>query len=201
MSKISEIVDYYSLRPYFKALFYSRGAANPYHNIRHTLDVMIRCDAALNYYELFSRELMIASLFHDFDHTGRAGNDDLNIELAVRGMRKHAAGFETDNSLNQIESIIRSTEYGPGGHLKENNCQYCRILQDADLAQAFSPAWIRIVLFGLSEELNITPVQMANLQIDFLSKLEFKTTWAELNFDSLIPEKIQETKDLLSLLE
>ena len=80
------------LRYYFKQLFYSRGANNPYHNIRHSLDVFLKGYDAIKYYGNIpmddARALLIACMLHDFNHSGRAGNDDLNIELAIRGIDK-----------------------------------------------------------------------------------------------------------------
>ena len=61
---------------YFRILFYnSTNLKNPYHNFRHTLHVLWLCQKACRYYQKKltprqMRNLLIAALFHDFDHPG-----------------------------------------------------------------------------------------------------------------------------------
>ena len=61
---------------YFRILFYnSNNLKNPYHNFRHTLHVLWLCQKACRYYQKKltprqMRNLLIAALFHDFDHPG-----------------------------------------------------------------------------------------------------------------------------------
>jgi hypothetical protein len=62
---------------YFQVLFFkANNLYNPYHNFRHMAHVLWLCYKACQYYsqELAPRQmrtLLIAALFHDFDHTGR----------------------------------------------------------------------------------------------------------------------------------
>src|SRR5580704_3760633 len=61
---------------YFQTLFFrSSNLHNPYHNFRHMLHVLWLCYKACLHYEkkLTPREmrnLLVAALFHDFDHPG-----------------------------------------------------------------------------------------------------------------------------------
>jgi hypothetical protein len=65
-----------NLTLYFRILFYnSNNLNNPYHNFRHTLHVLWLCQKACRYYQKKltprqMRNLLIAALFHDFDHPG-----------------------------------------------------------------------------------------------------------------------------------
>src|SRR3990167_8676608 len=84
-----------NLREYFRIIFtQAKNIYNPYHNLRHMTHVMWLCYQACIFYrnKMSSREmrnLLIASLFHDFDHSGVAGNDKLNIEKSLNGLKKY----------------------------------------------------------------------------------------------------------------
>jgi hypothetical protein len=84
---------------YFRILFYnSTNLKNPYHNFRHTLHVLWLCQKACRYYQKKltprqMRNLLIAALFHDFDHPGHPhpGEQDpdrINIRIAIAGLRR-----------------------------------------------------------------------------------------------------------------
>ncbi len=206
------------LRHYFKCLFNSRGAANPYHNIRHICTVLVRCYEGMkesqdillkefsgarypgiNNIKELNRVLLIAALFHDFQHFGRSGDDDINIEIAIRGLRRNILK-EDELLLPYIIFFIESTEFGPAGHKKIAHSEYHKILRDADLTQICSDAWIRMVLFGLSQEMNVTPMEMLKMQERFLANLKFESQWGQ-KFNPIIKEKIQEAKELLEILQ
>lgn len=197
------------LRYYFKIAFNAKNVQAPYHNFRHMLHVTMLCTSALEFYkgtryELSgreARELLIAGLFHDFDHTGRTGNDDLNIEYALRGLEKHLL-LHDQPSIDRIRGMIKGTQFpyvidasalSLGG----------KILRDADASQAFSVAWIQQVIFGLAEEMGTTPLQVLQSQKKFLGKIEFHTDWAKFMFkeSGQIEEKIREAEDFLEFLE
>lgn len=66
-----------NLRYYFKVVFEkARNLNNPYHNFRHIFHVTWLCYKALAYYKENNkpidkndaRALLIAAMFHDFDH-------------------------------------------------------------------------------------------------------------------------------------
>jgi hypothetical protein len=148
-----------------------------------------------------NRVLLIAALFHDFQHFGRYsnGDDDLNIEIAIRGLKRNILK-EDELLLSYIVFFIESTEFGPTGHKKIVYSEYHKILRDADLTQICSDAWIRMVLFGLSQEMNVTPMEMLKMQEGFLANLKFESQWGQ-KFNPMIQEKIQEAKELLEILQ
>lgn len=191
---------------YFREIFkHAKNLANPYHNFRHLFHTFYLCYEACIYYagEMTPREmrnLLIAALFHDFDHPGRTGNDDLNIEIALRGLRKHILP-EDQGHLDTISSLIWATEYPYAVPTAELNLG-ARILRDADGSQALSIAWIQQTIFGLAAEMSLSPQTVLSMQEKFLSNLEFGSAWAKEKFNhGIVEAKIDEAVSLLALLE
>ena len=104
-----------NLAPYFRALFAeAQNVERPYHNFRHMLHVTTMCYFACTYHrgELTGRDMrniLIAAMLHDFDHSGMMGNDDLNILRALRGLDKYLASEDRPHR-DTIAAIIRATE-------------------------------------------------------------------------------------------
>lgn len=195
------------LTHYFRVVFHhAQNVFSPYHNFRHMSYVPWLAYQACAYYAHTAaltprqmRHLLIAGLFHDFDHPGTAGNDDLNITRSIRGLEKHVLPSDAP-FLHDVTSLIRFTEYpykAQSGWLPLS----ALILRDADLAQAMSTSWIQHVVFGLAAEWRKQPIDVLAMQEAFLGKLEFQTEWAKQAFpQSEIDGKIAEAKGLLELL-
>jgi hypothetical protein len=150
------------------------------------------------------RILLIAALFHDFDHTGRPypGENDpdgINIEIAIAGLRRYLA--PEDNPLKpKIEALIDATHF-PYKIDSEKLDLLGNIIRDADLAQALSPVWIQQVVIGLARESGVKPLAMLEAQSSFLATLRFNTRWAQQLFpQELIDAKIAEAEKLRRLL-
>lgn len=197
-----------NLKHYFRKIFESRGANNPYHNIRHASTILIRGYEAIKFYTprdlsygtlVLNRNLLIACLLHDIEHPGRAGNDDLNIQLAIRAWRKICLPEDKENS-DDIENLISITEYGPKGHVHSPISERHRIIRDADLSQIVSDAWIRMIVFGLAEEMNVTPLEMLKMQNSFLKGVSFESRWGQ-QFKPKLQEKVQEAEELIKILQ
>ncbi len=200
-----------NLEHYFKAVFNkAQNLSAPYHNLRHMLHVTYVCHEAIRFYQdagrgfipRRARNLMVAAIFHDFNHTGRAGNDDLNIQYAVRGFRANIA--EQDNKPEWIEEVsefISWTEFPykvPSNHISLPG----QILRDADLTQAMSVAWLQQVVIGLASEWGKTPLEVLRMQKGFLGNLKFSTEWAMKAYgQKAIEDKIAEAEELLAVLE
>ena len=177
----------------------------PYHNFRHMFHVLWLCYQACVFYRGIlpsrkMRNLLIAALFHDFDHSGLMGNDDLNIERAIRGLKKFI--LEEDKEyIEEIIILVRATEFPykvPSGTLSLAE----RIIRDADMSQALCEAWIQQIVFGLSAEWNKKPIEILEAQGAFHKNLEFHTEWAQQMFpQKAIDDKIAEAHDLLELLK
>lgn len=195
------------LQFYFKIVFgKARNLGNPYHNFRHLFHVVWLCQKALQFYKdsgkitlLQGRILLIAAMFHDFDHPGRTGNDDLNIEVAIRGLRAHILPYDRE-ILPLIEELILNTEFPHKGKTEELPL-LGQIIRDADLSQALSVAWIQQIIFGLAEEMGKTPQEILAMQEGFLKSLHFTSEWAQNEFPpALLQEKITEVRELVALV-
>jgi hypothetical protein len=184
---------------------HARNLNNPYHNFRHLFHVLYMVHQACWFHrsDLLPREIRnmhIAAIFHDFDHSGRTGHDDLEIARAVRALNRY---IHEDDALAypHIAKLIEATQFPyrtPSQHLSLD----AQILRDADMSQVFHTAWLQQILFGLGAEMNMTPVQMLAAQPAFLETLSFSTPWAHATFPpSLIREKINESRELLALLQ
>ncbi|MFZ2303276.1 MAG: hypothetical protein WAV98_00615 [Minisyncoccia bacterium] len=196
-----------NLERYFRLIFeQSSNAKNPYHNMRHTLHVMMECYDGAIYYQLAPRQfrnLLIAALFHDHNHPGvLIATDDLWIEVAVRGLRKLVFPYDKP-FLEEIENTMRTTEFLAGGHVVHNKdlLPVHAILRDADMSQSLSPEWIQQILFGLSAEMRVTPKVMLSMQADFHRTLTFATEWGENKFGPLLEQKKAEISELIRIME
>ena len=197
------------LAHYFRALvFYGQNLRNPYHNLRHMLHVAWLCHEAISFYgpslnRRSRRNLLIAALFHDFDHSGRFGDDDLNIERAVRGLGRHIALADAQ-FVHHIGRLIRATEFPhrvfPPEDFEEDLS--IAILRDADVSQALNEAWIQQVVIGLATEWSKPPLEVLRAQGGFHKSIKFTTEWAQVAFPpEAIEAKVKEAEDLLELLE
>jgi len=189
---------------YFNVVFkQAQNVNHPYHNFRHMTHVLWLCYKACKYYkgELTPskmRALLIAAMFHDFDHPGIAGDDDLNVERAIRAMDKHL--LEKDRRLlGAISKIMRASEFP---HVQRRDLTLSeQIIRDADIAQVLSQSWIQHTIFGLAAEQRCTPEQMLYNNLKFLRGLRLHTEWARSQYpDVVILSKIAETEELLEFL-
>jgi len=199
------------LAHYLRVLFFkSQNIRHPYHNLRHMLHVAWLCHQAIGFYwgtpsKLTlrgARNLLVAALFHDFDHSGQFGNDDLNIERAVRGFRKHVAPEDVPHA-DRIVRIIRASEFPHRETSPEDAAEDLAIdiLRDADVSQALSVAWLQQVVVGLAAEWGKSPLEVLQAQKGFHNDLHFRTGWATATFPQRIVEaKIREAEDLIALL-
>lgn len=191
---------------YARVIFHhATNLAHPYHNFRHTFHIMwLGYDACGYYRDVMTprdmRKLLIGALMHDFDHTGKAGDDAVNIARSIEGLRKYAAPQDRPY-LDDIEKFIHGTQYPYVVDVAM--LDLCgKIIRDADVSQAFSVAWIQQVIFGLAAEWGMTPLEALRKQEPFLKALRYNTEWAKKKFpEQLIGAKIDEARELLELLE
>ena len=200
-----------NLISYFRVLFFnSNNLYNTYHNFRHMLHVLWLCHKACRYYqnELTPRQmrnLLVAALFHDFDHPGhpQPGEDDpdrINIPIAIAGLRRYVLPADRP-FLREIEALIEATHY-PYKIDSDKLDLLDRIIRDADLAQALTPVWIQQVVVGLAQEWGVQPLEVLRAQASFLAGLSFHTYWARQLFpQELIRAKTEEAEALLRLLQ
>ncbi len=194
------------LIPYYQVLFnYAQNLHHPYHNFRHMFHVLWLCYQACLFYRTSlsprkMRDLLVAALFHDFNHSGMMGNDDLNIIRAIRELRQYVVSIDVPY-LDDISGLIRATEYPYVVPVEKLDIRG-KILRDADVSQALSVAWLQQVVFGLAKEWNRRPLEVLKMQESFLKGLTFHTEWALRQFPEYeIQAKIKEAQELFELLE
>jgi len=188
---------------YFRILFTkAKNNLNPYHNIRHLLHVLWECYDGAKYHELDTRifrNLLIAAMFHDFDHSGAAnGRDDLEIQRSIRALRQYILS-EDEPCFDKISSYIEATEY-PYVVPTDKLTLPMRILRDADISQGLSVAWLQQIIFGLSQELDVDPLEMLKQQSGFLGKAVFFSEWGQKKFYPLVEVRISEAADYISFV-
>jgi len=198
-----------NLKSYFKVIFSAPNIHNGYHGLRHMLHVTWACYEACKYYDKEGsnllcprqmRSLLIAALFHDYGHCGKSGDDEINIEVAIRGLFENIQP-EDELHKEKIASVIRATKF-PHEDLGENITLEQKILRDADASQTFSTAWIGEVLAGLGSEFDESPLEMLKIQDGFLKSLSFYSDFGkEFWGNEAIKAKIEETQELISILE
>jgi hypothetical protein len=198
------------LKSYFRIVFLnSSNLSNPYHNFRHMLHILWLCHMACEYYrnELTPREmrtLLVAALFHDFDHPGHPhpgaeAPDGINIAVALAALRRHVEPADRA-FLPDIEALIEATKF-PYPIVEQELDLSAKIIRDADLSQALSPVWLQQVIIGLAREWQVTPLDVLKAQPTFLDDLRFNTEWAQQLFPrELIEQKIEEAQKLLRFL-
>lgn len=170
------------LIPYYRALVLdSTGRSNPYHNIRHALHVLCAAYAGGKFHKLSRRalrNLLIAAIFHDFNHSGKLrGKDRLEIEMALMMLRVYLQP-EDLGELENISNIIWATEFPykiPEAELSLEQ----KIVRDADMSQNFSDVWIQQCWFGLAEELSYDPIAFIGTRPAFLHSIVFHSDWGK----------------------
>lgn len=189
------------LKVYFRIIMRAPNVLNPYHGIRHMLHVLWECYVgaiALGIDGDKLRCLLIAALFHDYDHMGQPGDDSINIERAVAGMKAHLLP-EDKKHETKIESLIRCTEYPHSGDPSSN---LHALLRDVDLAQGLSESWIELILFRLSQEKGNTMENMLEQQERFLYNLpnQLHTNWAKRYFSTATLNRLIEVREMIEVL-
>jgi hypothetical protein len=191
------------LKKYFRVIWNAPNITLTYHNLQHMLAVTQSVYEACDFYDITGRQLrnmLIAAMFHDYDHTGSVGDDEANIRRAVEGLKKHIL-IEDNEYLLDIVSLILATQFPH----KEYDEDFIiplswHIIRDADITYTMMRDWITPVL-GLSQELNLTANSMLLGQVPFLqNNLKLSSEWGIRKYESLIKERIKEVNLIVEIL-
>ena len=197
-----------NLRYYFQILFFeAKNVLNPGHNFRHMNHVGWMTYTACKYYARYRkftprqmRTLIIAALFHDFNHFGKKINDKINITEALRALKERLLP-EDQPYWSEIERLVWSTEHPYTSPSKDLPLD-AKILRDADMSQVLEVAWIQQIVFGFAAEWGDEPIEVLRKQIPFLENLRFYSSWGQRRYpQSAIDAKKAESKWLLAILE
>jgi len=210
MNKIIEIVNntegLYSgnLRHYFKIAFDDRSASNQYHNFRHSMNTLCEgyegakyCRYPKTFGKLKFRALLIALMLHDLGHSGRLGNDSLEIAETIKLITRHL--LKKDLPLFPlIKDFIFCSSYPHQSTVLHLGAE---ILRDADSSQTLTDVWFQQIIFGLAAEQAVSPLVCLKSQVDFLRSLKFYSKWGKEVLARRVPTKIEEVREFLELLK
>lgn len=184
----------------------NKGDNNPYHNNNHLMFVFYFAMEMANYYKLddFHKvHLGLVALFHDFNHNGKIGNDDVNLKEAYLGFLDFYAnnlnGIDYNVKMDDIDTdlfkeILSHTEFPSRSEPKTIEDQ---IIMDSDMLVNYTSSWFKDNLIGLSKEFGLSIKDQIPNQIKFIEELSFYTEYAQ----NLHKEKKDKLLDKLRQLE
>lgn len=179
-----EIIDKYDyLKKAFKYIILnSKSNDKPYHNLNHLLTVLKYCYAGAKEESVFDekevRELLIAAIFHDVNHSGGKKTDDINIKNSKIIIKDFIESEDIDVDVDSINKIIDATQYPYEIDGKDLDIRQ-GIIRDADLMQVFEYNWIHQNIAGLSSEIGLDFLDFVKPQRKFLDSAEFNTKWGK----------------------
>lgn len=155
-----------------------------YHNEEHLL-VVVSWVYQLGTGEMVSssdlESLMLAALFHDFNHSGGEFSDAVNVKRAIEGFGSWFRNSKRSKDLvlhDTVVLLIACTEYP---WKREPKTQLEKIIRDADLMQMFEPNYVQRAIWGLRPEIErlhgrtYTVQEFCKGQADFSRNLVFYT--------------------------
>lgn len=174
-------------RAFIYILEHNKGGYNPYHSNFHLLDVFTTSMEIANTYDNLTDkdrlEIGLATLFHDFNHSGGKFSKDVdNITLAIIGLtefielnKKDVESFGVDEFV--IEELINITEFP---HQKEPETLKQMIIRDADMIQCYNRNWFLNVITGaLMKEKGMNIKDAIDTQIKYLKNIQYYTNHAK----------------------
>jgi hypothetical protein len=181
MTNLLGIVKDYGLSHYLKVLLKENKSNNlPYHNFYHSLCVAYNCaqiSDSLSFSFEETRLMVIASLFHDFNHSGGKLPDSENVKNAIEAFKNFSLESEEDN--NFIIDVIKATEY-PYVISDEELTKYQMVIRDVDLMQTFEKNYLQQNVIGLMEELKVDSLdKMLDGSLNFWKNCKFHTGFAK----------------------
>lgn len=209
MSDILEIIarDGDALPRAFRYLIeHNTSNSAPYHSLHHMLRVTYYCNEGSLYHRLDSKSrinLLIAAMFHDFNHSQGKEKDDVNVKIACNGAIKWFNSNplnSTNVDIEKVVSIIKSTQY-PYVISTENLTIEQSIIRDADLMPSLDIDWINNMIVGLKEEMKVPSyLHMVEGQKKFHSSIEMCSGWGKKIYEDRWGEVFKNLEILRSLL-
>lgn len=172
----------------------------PYHNIQHLFDVYNMClkivnsDKKMRQYKN-TQELFIACLFHDFNHSGGKLTDSENIENAINGVNQFLNSFDNIYDIEQIEYLIKCTEY-PYTIKSEELDDLGKIIRDSDMVYLLSDQSVIKLYTNLRNEFNQTLEEFYQNQFKFLNNVSFYTDYCQNLWNKIKSDKLKELEQL-----
>lgn len=195
------------VRDAFRHVINSNDAQhNPYHNTDHLLFVAQKCYEGGLYHQLDDNQidaLIVAALFHDFNHSGGEHPDWYNVKVAVNSFRDFFMDgkYHDGEFYDDVIDIIRGTEY-PYVTPKDILTIRQKIIRDADLMQATADNWFGMIMLGLSKEAKGVDLdKMTSGNLKFHMGIEMCTEWGQRVFDAIWDDVFKNLEALDELLK
>lgn len=140
----------------FQYLSTNMSTSLSYHNTLHMKFVMCKCaelyeKMGLDTTDSNFKSLILAAMFHDYDHSGGVLHDSDNISAAMYGLHLACDGYEELSDCEELaKEIIYVTEYP---FIHEPVTPEERIIRDADILQGCTPFFQKIIYVDLYSEL------------------------------------------------
>jgi len=205
MNKTLKIFKEYNLDYYLNCLInYNNGNNNPYHNFYHTITVVKNIYSISNSMKIdenIIRLLLIAGIFHDFDHSGGKFPDDYNITNAIIKFNQFTKESKEDNEF--IESIIKCTQFPYNKEKDVSLTDYQKIIRDADVIQWLEDNYLQQVVFGLNKEFtteDVISIKQLEGQIGFMRSIKIFTEYAQIKVNEQLEQKCQDCEYLINVL-
>lgn len=151
----------------------------PYHSIDHLFTVFNFVKKTINTEVKYEQELIVAALFHDYNHSGGKLTDSENISNAILGVNdfftselSYFASKLPDFNLPYVKFLIQCTEF-PYTIPEEQLTLEAKMLRDADMSYMFEDLSIVKLYSGLRAEFGNSLIDFLNNQKAFLSNIKF----------------------------
>jgi len=202
MTKAFEIIKKYEIEKYLENLL-KNSSSNfvPYHNFYHTMCMVENCEdiaTSLGLTGFEKRALVIAAIFHDFNHSGGKLKDKENVQNAINAFL--SMSLEDQDVSDLVVEIIKATEY-PYVIPEEEFTIYQQIIRDADLMQTFEKNYLQQNWLGLTQEMNLDMLTCLKGSEIFWSNVKFHTEYAKKKSEEFMPGRFEDVKFLLKILE
>lgn len=185
---------------------------NPYHNLFHTMSMVKNVYQGARFHNLPNIEttsLVVAALFHDYDHSGGLWADCDNVKLAATKFWKfYNANANTLGLLinaGLTDACIRVTEFP---FVLEPVTLAEEIIRDADMLQISEPYWFEMTTLGIKAEFetkigqSISMIDYLRGQISFVNN-HFKhyTEWGKMRANApLVTKRREAYQQILDIL-
>lgn len=188
------------LDAFWQCLAINPARAAPYHNEYHALKCVALCAEGARFEHLDrsgTRSVLLAALFHDYDHSAGRFSEAQNIEAAVGGLTMAIARFQLELqrplSLPEVAGAVSAIEASAHPHRRDDVRLIARILRDADAMQPYETDTVRLVdqFVGLKQEQERLRDRVQSIS-EFADEVEaqhrrtsWATGWAKARADAL----------------
>lgn len=178
----------------------NKSADVPYHNSDHILTVTKYCGrlAGMHRVPLESEKaLIVAAMFHDFNHSGGTKSDTENVAEAIRAMTEFFDAHPTLLLPEEREIAIQCVECTVFPFIVEPVLEVQKIIRDADLLQSTEVDFEHILCDNLRAEISVTRgekisrKEFAKGQAAFLNNITMYTMAGQLLMSVVKPILLQ----------